>query len=143
MICCVSLLDRLALSNLIAVVKLKTAAGYIPGFASGNAKTRGGTQPPVTSKALFEVAKRWGVKRTRFALDLCFDDLFTQNTWMYTQRRLLPLGLITYGSSPYDSWAPDGSSQASVPGCSNGEVRQRTCLCVFASLFFAIRQVYS
>ena len=111
----------LALSNLIAVVKLKTAAGYIPGFASGNAKTRGGTQPPVTSKALFEVAKRWGVNRTRFALDLCFDDLFVQNTWLYTQRRLLPLGLITYGSSPYDSWAPDGSSQSSVPGCSNGE----------------------
>jgi hypothetical protein len=36
-------------------------------------------------------------------------------------RRLLPLGLITYGSSPYDSWAPDGSKQSSVPGCSNGE----------------------
>lgn len=110
-----------ALSQLIAVVKLKTAAGFIPGFASGNAKTRGGTQPPVTSKALFEVAKRWGVNRTRFALDLCFDDLFVQNTWLYTQRRLLPLGLITYGSSPYDSWAPDGSKQSSTPGCSNGE----------------------
>jgi hypothetical protein len=76
----------LALSNLIAVVKMKTSAGYIAGYASGNARTRGGTQPPVTSRALFEVAKRWGIDRTRFALDLCFDDLFTQNTWMYTQR---------------------------------------------------------
>ena len=110
-----------ALSNIFAVVKLKTAAGFIPGLASGNAKDRTGTQPPVTAKALFEVAKRWGLERTHFAVELCFDDLYTQNTWMYTQRRLLPLGLVTYGSSPYDAWAPDGSKQSSSPGCGNGE----------------------
>ena len=39
----------------------------------------------------------------------------------YTQRRLRPLGLITYGTSPYDSWATDGTSYAHNPGCGNGE----------------------
>lgn len=110
-----------ALSNIFAVIKMKTAAGFVPGLASGNTKDRTGTQPPVTSKALWEVAKRWGPTKTAWAVKLCFNDLFTWNSWMYTQRRLLPLGLVTYGSSPYAAWAPDGTGQASSPGCGNGE----------------------
>ena len=75
-----------ALSNLIAVAKLKTAAGFVPGLASGNTKDRTGTQPPVTAKALYEVAKRWGPSRTKWAVELLFDDLFTWNTWMYVEK---------------------------------------------------------
>ena len=110
-----------ALSNIFAVIKMKTAAGFVPGLASGQSKDRDGTQPPVTGKALWEVAKRWGPTKTKWAVELCFDDLFTWNTWLFTQRRLEPLGLLTYGTSPYDSWAPDGSKQSKTPGCSNGE----------------------
>ena len=110
-----------ALSNLFAVIKMKTAAGFVPGLASGQTKDRTGTQPPVTGKALWEVAKRWGPAKTKWAVELCFDDLYTWNSWMFTQRRLLPLGLVTYGTSPYDAWAPDGTRQASQPGCGNGE----------------------
>ena len=144
---------ELALSNIIAVTKSRTAAGFIPGWSSGTVKTRAATQPPITSKALAEV--RWhivincsihiqkscsalsrscwvvfcsgGVRATNYtvtfagivnyqvarrwrhrspalvemALELCFDDLFIQNTWMYTQRREQPLGLLAYGSSTY------------------------------------------
>ena len=69
--------------------------GFVPGFASGQTKVRGETQPPVTGKALWEIAKRWGPEKTKWAVELCFEDLFTWNTWLYTQRRLLPLGLVT------------------------------------------------
>ena len=111
----------LALSQLIAVTKFKTAAGFIPGLGSGNTKDRTGTQPPVTAKALWEVAKRWGPGRTKWAVELLFNDLYTQNSWMFTQRTLQPLNLVTYGTSPYDSWAPDGTTYARNPGCGNGE----------------------
>ena len=93
----------------------------MPGLASGQSKDRDGTQPPVTGKALWEVAKRWGPTKTKWAVELCFDDLFTWNTWLFTQRRLEPLGLLTYGTSPYDAWAPDGSKQSIHAGCGNGE----------------------
>lgn len=51
---------ELALANLIAIAKSKTAGGFIPGLsgAGGTLKTRSTTQPPVTSKALAEIAKR-------------------------------------------------------------------------------------
>jgi hypothetical protein len=88
---------------------MRTAAGFIPSFGAGTMKTRATTQPPVTAKALLEVARRWGVDRVRWALELCFDDLFNQNTWMWSQRREPPLMLITYGASRYDAWAPDGT----------------------------------
>jgi hypothetical protein len=87
----------LALSQVIALVKMKTAAGFVPGFSSGAFKMRECSQPPITSKALYEIAKRWGVNRTTWALELCFDDLYMWNTWMYTQRREAPLGLLSYG----------------------------------------------
>ena len=52
--------------------------GFIPSFSSGTFKTRATTQPPVSSQALWQVAKRWGVQKTRWALELLFDDLFVQ-----------------------------------------------------------------
>ena len=111
---------ELALSNLIAVVKSKTVAGFVPGLSSGTSKTRSETQPPVTAKALYEITKRWGPNRTRWAVELCFDDLYNWNTWMYTQRRETPLGLLTCGESPYASYAPDGTAGASKPGGGHG-----------------------
>ena len=111
----------LALSNIIAVVKMRTVGGYVPSFGGGTFKQRATTQPPVTSQALALVAQRWGVERTRWALQLCFETLFVQNTWMYTQRREAPLMLVTYGASKYDAWAPDGTSAAAHPSGSLGE----------------------
>lgn len=105
----------LALSQIVALVKTKTAAGFVPEFSSGSFKTRTDSQPPVTAKALHEIAKRWGVNRTRWALELCLDDLYAWNTWMYTQRREVPLGLLSYGSSPYYAYAPDGTAASTHP----------------------------
>ena len=105
---------ELALSNLIAVVKSKTVAGFVPGLSAGTSKTRTSTQPPVTAKALHEIAKRWGANRTRWAVELCFDDLYNWNTWMYTQRREPPFGLLTCGDSPYASYVRTAASTSTA-----------------------------
>ena len=47
--------------------------------------------------------------------DLCFNDLFNWNTWMYTQRREMPLGMLSYGESAYASYAPDGTPASTKP----------------------------
>jgi hypothetical protein len=49
-----------------------------------------------------QVTRRWAQREpevVRNAVELCFNDLFIQNTWSYTQRREAPLGLLSYGSS--------------------------------------------
>lgn len=106
---------ELALSQIIALIKMKTAAGFVPGFSSGTFKMRQASQPPIVAKALYEIATRWGVNRTRWALELCFDDLLVWNTWMFTQRREAPLGLLSYGESAYCAYAPDGTTAACHP----------------------------
>jgi hypothetical protein len=111
----------LALSQVIALLKMKTAAGMVPGFSSGLFKLRGFSQPPITGKALYEIAKRWGVNQTKWALELCFDDLYEWNTVLFTQRREAPLGLLSYGCSKYNAYANDGTSMASHPSCGGGE----------------------
>ena len=115
---------ELALSNLIAVVKSKTVAGFVPGLSAGTSKTRTSTQPPVTAKALHEIVKRWGPNRTRWAVELCFDDLYNWNTWMYTQRREIPAGLLTCGDSPYASYVRNVASVSAYDGDLCG------CVCV-------------
>jgi hypothetical protein len=65
----------------------------------------------VTAKVLHEITKRWGANRTRWVVELCFDDLLEWNTWMFTQRREFPLGMLAWGSNPY-TYAPDGTTAA-------------------------------
>jgi hypothetical protein len=97
----------LAFSNLIQIIKARTAAGFIASLNSGTFKSRDRSNPPVTAKILHEITKRWGTNRTKWVVELCFEDLLEWNTWMYTQRRELPLGMLAWGSNPY-VYAPDG-----------------------------------
>lgn len=55
-----------------------------------------------------QITKRWGAAKTKWVVELCFDDLFNWNTWMWTRRREEPLGLLSWGSDPYP-YAPDGT----------------------------------
>eukprot|EP00041_Stephanoeca_diplocostata_P022284 m.529731 g.529731 ORF g.529731 m.529731 type:complete len:1108 (+) comp22020_c0_seq2:118-3441(+) len=110
----------LAISNLVQVIKMRTAAGFIPSLSAGTFKSRDRSNPPVTAKVLHEIIKRWGVNdRTQWVVDLCFDDLFTWNTWMYTQRRETPLGMLSWGSNPF-RYAPDGIGSGSDRGNGGG-----------------------
>ena len=71
---------------------MRTSAGFVPSYSSGTHKTRDRTNPPVTSKILGEIVRRWGAPRTRWAVSLLFDDLYNWNTWLHANRREAPLG---------------------------------------------------
>lgn len=104
-----------SISNLIQIVKMRTSAGFIPSLSMGTGKSRDRSNPPVTAKVLHEITLRWGANRTRWVVELCFEDLYTWNTWMWTQRREMPLGLLSWGSDPYP-YAPDGTKGALTGG---------------------------
>ena len=98
----------LAFSNLIQIVKMRTSAGFIPSYSAGTLKSRDRTNPPVTANILHKITQRWGAERTKWAVELMFDDLLNWNTWMFARRREAPLGLLSWGSNPYP-YAPDGT----------------------------------
>lgn len=72
---------ELSLSNLIQIIKMRTSAGFIPSYSAGTVKSRDRSNPPVTAKVLHEITKRWGVTKTKWVVELCFDDLLEWNTW--------------------------------------------------------------
>ena len=88
-------LDAKALSYsvLIQVVKAKTAKGFVP---NGAAPTRKSThsQPPVGSKVLLELYRRYG---DAWLVRLLFDDLLDWSNWWLTNRKLAPLNLTALG----------------------------------------------
>jgi hypothetical protein len=92
----------------LSQIKMRTSAGFIPSYAAGTVKSRDRSNPPVTAKVLHEITKRWGLAKTKWVVELCFDDLLEWNTWMFENRREVPLGLMSWGSNSYP-YAPDGS----------------------------------
>ena len=58
----------------------------------------------ITGKILLEIVKRWGLNRTQWVADLCFDDLLLWNTWMYERRREAPLGELRVVRHPWVSY---------------------------------------
>lgn len=123
---------ELSLSNLIQIIKMRTSAGFLPSYSSGTVKSRDRSNPPVTAKVLYEIVQRWGAEKTLWVVDLCFDDLFNWNTWLFANRREVPLGLMSWGSSPYP-YAPDGTRASNV-GNGGGGANLVSCFC-FASAF--------
>lgn len=104
-----------SISNLVQIVKMRTSAGFIPSLSMGTGKSRDRSNPPVTAKILHEITLRWGANKTRWVVELCFEDLFTWNTWMWNERREMPLGMLSWGSDPYP-YAPDGTKEADTGG---------------------------
>lgn len=90
---------ELAYSNLIQVVKSKTAQGFIANFASAGEKSLDRTEPMIGAKVLLEIYKKWGDK---WIVDLLLDDLIDWHNWFHTYRRLPPKDLICLGSNPVD-----------------------------------------
>jgi hypothetical protein len=105
---------------LIQIIKMRTSAGFIPSFSAGTTKTRDRSNPPVTAKILHEITKRWGLAKTKWVVELCFDDLLNWNTWMYTRRTETPLHLLSWGSNPFP-YAPDGKNRSSSSASDGGE----------------------
>ena len=83
----------LSYSVLIQVVKAKSAKGFVP---NGWAPTRKSThsQPPVGSKVLLELFRKYG---DVWLVELLFDDLLDWSDWFHSHRRLAPLNLTALG----------------------------------------------
>ena len=121
----------LSFSNLIQIIKMRTSAGFIPSLNAGTFKSRDRTNPfiripavdslcnpccsslsksalyrPVTANILSKIVERWGSAKTKWVVELCFDDLLNWNSWMWARRREAPAGLLSWGSDPYP-YAPD------------------------------------
>ena len=108
----------LAYSSLIQVVRSKTAAGFVPNSAAATHKAPH-SQPPLGSRVLLEMTRRWG---ETWVAELLFDDLLDWNRWREAVRTLLPYNLTCLGGSDmqqarfesgldnspmYDDWPDD------------------------------------
>lgn len=85
----------IAYSNLIQVIKSKTAAGFVPNYAGGGMKSQDRTEPPVGAKALLQLFKKY---KDTWIVELLFDDLLDWSNWFMRRRLLPPLGLVALGS---------------------------------------------
>jgi hypothetical protein len=103
------------------VIKSKTAAGFVPNYAGGGAKSMDRTEPPVGSKALLQLFNKY---QDKWVVELLFDDLLdcahplycsarrsrrtrcgthwclvdAGSNWFMRRRVLPPLNLIALGS---------------------------------------------
>ena len=60
---------------------------------------------------MHKITQRWGENLTRWVVELCFEDLFNWNTWMWAERTVMVPGtslrMLSWGSNMY-TFAPDG-----------------------------------
>ena len=90
---------EIAYSNLFQVVKSKTAAGFVPNFASGGYKSQDRTEPPVGAKVVLELIKKFN---DTWIAEVIFDDLVDWNDWFLRRRLLQPSRLIALGTFAED-----------------------------------------
>ena len=87
---------ELAYCNLIEITRAVDKCGFVPNFTCSNdAASYDRSQPPVGSRAVWEVYRRWG---DRWLLELLYPRLLRWNEW-WTENRLAD-GLLCWGSTP-------------------------------------------
>ena len=79
------------------VIKSKTAAGFVPNFAAGGSKSMDRTEPPIGSKTLLELYKKYGDK---WMVSLLFDDLCAHLSLCPSLALYLCLPVYIYGYMP-------------------------------------------
>jgi hypothetical protein len=95
---CHDLQFAFAISNLFQVVKSKTAAGFIPNLAGGGKKTQDRSEPPIGAKVTLVLVEKFGPSRTKWVVDVVFDDLLDWNDWFLRKRTKPPLDMIALGA---------------------------------------------
>jgi putative isomerase len=93
---------RIAYSNLIQVVRSRTAMGFVPNYSAGGSKSVDRTEPPVGAKVLLEMHKKY--PDDTWLVELLFEDLLGWNDWMARARTLGPLGIVSLGSDTIDGY---------------------------------------
>jgi len=91
----------IAYSNLVQVVRSRTARGFVPNFAAGGSKSVDRSEPPIGAKVLLEIYRKY---RDIWLVELLFDDLLRWNDWFVRSRALGPLGLLSLGSDTIDGY---------------------------------------
>ncbi len=85
----------LAYANLIAITKEITSDGFVPNFTTIKNKSTDRSQPPVGSRVVNEIYKKY---QDKWILNLLFDDLLTWNRWWPKNRDTN--GYLCWGSDP-------------------------------------------
>jgi hypothetical protein len=109
-----------AYSNLIAIIKSKTNAGFVPNWAAGGSKSSQ-AEPAVGGRVLLELYRRFN---DTWLVELLVDDLLDWHEWQWTQRRVVAPGsaccgepgFITVGGS-----APCAAPATDCVGAFKGE----------------------
>jgi len=85
----------IAYSNLIQVVRSRTARGFVPNYSAGGGRSVDRSEPPIGAKVVREVYRKYG---DAWLVELLFDDLLAWHGWFEQVRMLGPLPLVTLGS---------------------------------------------
>jgi len=94
----------LAYANAIEITREKTENGFVPNFAvASGLKSRDRSQPPVGSRIVLELYKRFG---DRWLPEMLFDDLLVWNRW-WVDHRVID-GLLAWGSDPFTPVVDNG-----------------------------------
>ena len=100
----------LAYSNVIEIVNERTQKGFVPNMSCGNGmKTEDRSQPPVGSRMVLELYKKYG---DLWLVRLLYPALLEWNTWFFENRRSKD-GAFCWGSDPSpvlfgNRWEIDG-----------------------------------
>ncbi len=100
----------LAYSNIIEILNERTEKGFVPNLSYGTGqKSEDRSQPPVGSRMLLELYKRFG---DRWIIELLYPALLTWNTWFF-ENRSASSGALCWGSDPTpvlfgNRWEKDG-----------------------------------
>jgi hypothetical protein len=102
----------IAASNLVQVIRSKTAQGFVPNFSSAGQKSLDRTEPMIGAKVLRVLHDKYAKAGGEYGwvAELLLDDLLDWSDWFATYRRLPPKGLLCLGSSPVPGnsyWGPN------------------------------------
>lgn len=86
---------ELSYSQLVAVIKTKTANGMVPNFWQPQGISYDRTEPPIGAKVLHEIFTRW---QEPWIVELLFEDCYDWVQWFFRRRRGDPNGLIVLGT---------------------------------------------
>eukprot|EP00750_Incisomonas_marina_P011382 INCI16371.1.p1 GENE.INCI16371.1~~INCI16371.1.p1 ORF type:complete len:914 (-),score=108.51 INCI16371.1:2333-5074(-) len=87
-----------AISNLIQIIKSKVAAGFVPNFAAGGAKSQDRSEPPVGAKVTQQLVEKFGTDTMQWVVEVVFDDLVDWSDWFIRKRLHPTLNLVALGS---------------------------------------------
>eukprot|EP00937_MAST-01D_sp_MAST-1D-sp2_P003752 g3752.t1 len=99
----------LAYSQLVAVIKTKTANGMVPNFWQPRQISYDRTEPPVGAKVLQEM---YGRHADGWVVELLFDDLVDWTQWFLRRRRVGASALVVLGSDTVAQTSDTPSMQA-------------------------------